>query len=207
MDKLDKQEAMEKGVEPEMKIGDGDVRTGEDEEKDVGMVTVTTEEIEWKDKDRASATLLKLSPEMNTWECELIWRVIDDARKGPEEMDIEKLYASAKSIAEDNTKKDLLVAGGNKESMFALVMKRMMEMEAKERKRSAKKIAEELRNVKMRTLLGRNARRAEGKDRWITKGSNKAKQPRPAKKGGNADSRKRGGGNKGRGLANGPLRE
>jgi hypothetical protein len=46
-------------------------------------------------------------------------------------MDIEKLYAIATSIAEDNTKKDLLVAGGNKESMFALVMKSMMEMVAK----------------------------------------------------------------------------
>ena len=31
MDNLDKQEAMEKGAEPEMKLGDGDVRTGEDE--------------------------------------------------------------------------------------------------------------------------------------------------------------------------------
>jgi hypothetical protein len=51
MDKMDKQEAMEKDAEPEMKLGDGDVRTGEDEEKDVGMDTVTTEEIEWKDKD------------------------------------------------------------------------------------------------------------------------------------------------------------
>jgi hypothetical protein len=154
MDNLDKQEAMEKGADPEVKLGDGELRIGEDEEKDVGMDTVTTEEIEWKDKDRASATLLKLSPEMNNWECELIWRAIDDdARKDPEEMDIEKLYASATSIAKDNTKKDLLVAGGNKESMFALVMKRMMEMVAKERKRSAKKIAEELRNVKNENLF------------------------------------------------------
>ena len=144
MDNLDKQEAMEKGADPEVKLGDGELRIGGDEEKDVGMVTVSTEEIEWKDKDRASATLLRLSPELNTWECELIWTVIDDARKDPEEMDIEKLYASATSFAEVNTKKDLLVAGGNKESMFALVMKRMMEMVAKERKRSAKRIAEEL---------------------------------------------------------------
>ena len=118
------------GLNPPV-MGPSDVGTGEDEEKDVGMDTVTTEEIEWKDKDMASATLLKLRPEMNKWECELIWRATGDARKDPEEMDIEKLYASATSIAEDNTKKDLLVAGGNKESMFALVMKRMMEMVAK----------------------------------------------------------------------------
>jgi hypothetical protein len=63
MDNLDKQEAMEKGADPEVKLGDGELRIGEDEEKDVGMDTVSTEEIEWKDKDRASATLLKLSPE------------------------------------------------------------------------------------------------------------------------------------------------
>ena len=153
MDKLDKQEAMEKGANPEVKLEDGELRIGEDEEKDVGMDTVSTEEIEWKDKDRASATLCKLSPELNAWQCELIWTVIDDARKDPEEMDIEKLYASATSIAEVNTKKELLVAGGNKESMFALVMKSMMEMVAKERKRSAKKIAEELRNMKDRNLF------------------------------------------------------
>ena len=199
---------MEKGVDTKMKHGNGDVRLLGDEEKDVGMVTVTTEEIEWKDKDRASATLLKLSPEMNKWECELIWRVIDDARKDPEEMDIEKLYASATSIAEDNTKKDLLVAGGNKESMFALVMKSMMEMVAKERRRSAKKIAEELRNVKSRNLFLVDTQ--EGlKERiaGISKGSNTAKQPRSAKKGGDADSRKRGGGKKGGGRAIGPFRE
>jgi hypothetical protein len=69
---MDKQEAMEKGAGPEMKLGCGDVRTGGEQEKDVGMDTVTTEEIEWKDKDLASATLLKLRPEMNKWECELI---------------------------------------------------------------------------------------------------------------------------------------
>jgi hypothetical protein len=153
MDKMDKQEAMEKGAEPETKLGGGDVGTGEDEEKDVGMDTVTTEEIEWKDKDMASATLLKLRPEMNKWECELIWRAIDDARKDPEEMDIEKLYASATSIAKDNTKINLVVAGENKESMFALVMKEMREMVAQERKRSAKRIAEELRNVKNENLF------------------------------------------------------
>ena len=141
MDNLDKQEAMEKGADPEVKLGDGELRTGEDEEKDVGMDTVSTEEIEWKDKDRASATLLKLSPELNTWQCELIWTVIDDERKDPEEMDIEKLYASATSIAKDITKNYLVAAGENKESMFALVMKKMMKMVAKERKRSAQEIA------------------------------------------------------------------
>ena len=65
MDKLDKQEAMEKGANPEVKLEDGELRIGEDEEKDVGMDTVSMEEIEWKDKDRASATLCKLSPELN----------------------------------------------------------------------------------------------------------------------------------------------
>ena len=144
---MDKKETMEKGAELETKLGDGDVTILGDEEKGVAS-TVATEEIEWKDKDIASATLLKLRPEMKKWECELIWRVIGDARKDPEEMDIEKLYASATSIATDNTTNYLVAAGENKESMFALVMKKMMEMVAKERKRSAKRIAAELRDVK-----------------------------------------------------------
>ena len=33
MDKLDKQEAMEKGADPEVKLEDGELRTGEDEEQ------------------------------------------------------------------------------------------------------------------------------------------------------------------------------
>jgi hypothetical protein len=149
---MDMKEAMEKSAESEMKLGEGEARIVGVGEKDVAS-TVTTEEIEWKDKDIASATLLKLRPEMNKWECELIWRVIDDARKDPEEMDIKKLYASATSIAKDITKNYLVAAGENKESMFALVMKNMMEMVAKERKRSAQQIAAELRNVKNENLF------------------------------------------------------
>jgi hypothetical protein len=143
--KMDKKEVM--GAGPETELGGGDARIFGDEEKDVAS-TATTEEIEWKNKDIASATLHKLRPEMNKWECELIWRVTDDARKDPEEMDIEKLYASATSIATENTTNYLVAAGGNKESMFALVMDKMMEMVAKERKRSATRTAAELRNVK-----------------------------------------------------------
>jgi hypothetical protein len=116
---------MEKGVDPEMKHGDGDVTLLGDEEKDVANA-VTKEEIDWKNKDGACAALAKLRPEMGKWECELIWRVIGDARKDPEEMDITKLYASATSIAKDVTKNDLVAAGANKETMFALVLKKMV---------------------------------------------------------------------------------
>ena len=49
---------MEKGVDTKMKHGNGDVRLLGDEEKDV-VKTVTTGEIDWKDKDGASATLRK----------------------------------------------------------------------------------------------------------------------------------------------------
>ena len=62
-------------------------------------------------------------------------------------MDIEELYASATSVATENTTNYLVAAGGNKESVFALVMDKMMEMVAKEREQSATRIAEELRNM------------------------------------------------------------
>ena len=58
---------MEKGVDTKMKHGNGDVRLLGDEEKDV-VKTVTTGEIDWKDKDGASATLLELWPEMNKFQ-------------------------------------------------------------------------------------------------------------------------------------------
>ena len=126
---------MEKGVDTKMKHGNGDVRLLGDEEKDV-VKSVTTGEIDWKDKDGASATLRKLRPEMTKCQCELIWRVMDDARKDPEEMDITSLYASATSIAKDVTKLDLVAAGADEETMFALVIKKMVRMVTEARKES-----------------------------------------------------------------------
>jgi len=157
--KMDKKEVMEKSAEPETKLGEGDARILGEGEK-VVAIKATTEKIEWKDKDIASATLLKLRPEMKKWECELIWRVIDDARKDPEEMDIEELYASATSVATENTTNYLVAAGGNKESVFALVMDKMMEMVAKEREQSATRIAKELRNM---------VEKVEGENRFLLK--------------------------------------
>ena len=91
--------------------------------------------------------LAKVMPALEKWEIGLLWQVLEDARKDPEGMDIKKLHEGAMWIAKDVTKNYLVAAGGEEETMFSLVMKKMMEMVTKARKQSTLKMAGTLREA------------------------------------------------------------
>ena len=57
--------------------------------------------LDWTDKGEACATLSKHMLKMENWQIGLIWQILEDARKDPEEMDINKLHEDAMSIAKD----------------------------------------------------------------------------------------------------------
>ncbi len=69
-------------------------------------------------------------PKLEKWETGLLWQVLEDARKDPEEIDIKKLHEDAMSIAKDVSKNYLVAAGDEDETLFSLVMKKLMEMVA-----------------------------------------------------------------------------
>ena len=70
-----------------------------------------------------------------------------------EGMDITKLYESAMSIAKEVTKNYLVAAGDEDETLFSLVMKKLMEMVAKARKKSIKTMAAALRETQGKNLF------------------------------------------------------
>ena len=92
-------------------------------------------------------------------------------------MDIKKLHGDAMSIAKDVTKNWLVAAGGGEETMFSLVMKRVMEMVTKARKQSALKIASALREAHGRNrFLELTKKWIPRKDRWISRDPGEAER-------------------------------
>jgi hypothetical protein len=81
-------------------------------------------------------------------EIRLLWKILDDARKGPEGMGIKKLQIDALSTLKDFTNKYVVAAGGGGDISFSLMMKRMMTLVNDEMKRSLKKVTEELREAR-----------------------------------------------------------
>jgi hypothetical protein len=77
-------------------------------------------------------------PDSEKWEIEILWKILDDARRHPEGMDIEKLQNDALSILKDVAKKYLAAAGGGEDTCFSLMMKKMMALVDEGEKRAAR---------------------------------------------------------------------
>ena len=92
-------------------------------------------------------------PKLEKLEIGLLWQVLEDAKDDPEGMDITKLYESAMSIAKGVAKHHLVAARVEDETLFSLVMKKLMEMVAKARKTSIKTMAGALRETQGKNLF------------------------------------------------------
>ena len=150
---MDNKEEMQKLDDSEMEREDPGSKLEEEEDMD-GARIGSLDKLNWADKGTGCAMLAKVMPVLEIWEIGLLWQVLEDARKDPEGMDIKKLHKSAMSIAKDVTKNYLTAAGGEDETRFSLVMKKMMEMVIKARKKSISTMAGTLRD-------------AQGKNRFL----------------------------------------
>ena len=135
---MDNKEEMKKREDPGMNVEDSGAKL-EEEGDMVDAKTVTMDELEGADKRIGRAMLAKVMPKLEKWEIGLLWQVLEDAKDDPEGMDITKLYESAMSIAKEIVKNYLVAARVEDETLFSLVMKKLMEMVAKARKESIKK--------------------------------------------------------------------
>ena len=141
---MDNKEEVKKPVDLGMDLADLGAKLEEEGEK-VEAKAETMDELEGADKRIGIAMLAKIMPTLEKWEVGLLWQVLEDAKEDPEGMDITKLYESAMSKARAITKDYSMAASGEGETLYSLVMKKLMEMVAKARKDSIKKMAGALR--------------------------------------------------------------
>ena len=137
---MDNREEVKKPVDLGMDLADLGAKL-EEEGENVEAKAETMDELEGAEKRIGRAMLAKIMPTLEKWEIGLLWQVLEDAKDDPEGMDITKLYESAMSIAKEVTKNYLVAAGDEDETLFSLVMKKLMEMVAKARKKSIKSMA------------------------------------------------------------------
>ena len=135
-----------------MDLEDLGVKLEEEGEK-VEATAETMDELEGADKRIRSAMLAKIMLTLEKWEIGLLWQVLEDAKDDPEGMDITRLYESAMSVARVIAKNYLVAARVEGETLFSLVMKKLMEMVAKARKESIKKMAGALRETQGKNLF------------------------------------------------------
>ena len=132
---MDNKEEVKKPVDLGMDLADLGAKLEEEGEK-VEAKAETMDELEGADKRIGIAMLAKIMPTLEKWEVGLLWQVLEDAKEDPEGMDITKLYESAMSKARAITKDYSMAASGEGETLYSLVMKKLMEMVAKARKDS-----------------------------------------------------------------------
>jgi hypothetical protein len=116
----------------------------ENKKEEDAVKGVSRDPIEWANKEKACAQLRVYMPDVEKWGIELLWNMMEEVRKDPEGLDIEKLHADAVSSLDEVTSSYEVAAGGSDVTMYSLVMKKWMKVISVARKRSLEKINSEL---------------------------------------------------------------
>ena len=103
-------EKVDKQQDPKVDLAAMEEKKKDNEEK--GAVEgVNRDPIDWMDKEKACAQLRVQLPDVENWGIELLWEVMEEVKKDPEGMDIEKLHADAISSLEVITMPYVVPAG------------------------------------------------------------------------------------------------
>jgi hypothetical protein len=131
-----------------------DVKEGEERQKETVVVQDDGKLLQWNDKKRVCEQLSELSPKCEKWGIELFWKILDDAKKDPEGMDIERLRIDAVAIFKDVAKVYLAAAGDGGHTSSSLTIERTITLVNEERKQSlGKQMKNELSGAREAKLL------------------------------------------------------
>ena len=116
-EKVDKVEA------PEVKGALMEDKKENKEEEEVAEGDIR-EPIEWVDNEKACAQLRVRMPKIEKCGVELLWNMMEEVRKDPDGLDIEKLRFDALSSLDEITSSYEVAAGGSGVTMYSMVMKK-----------------------------------------------------------------------------------
>jgi hypothetical protein len=89
------------------------MRKKENKEEEEAAESGGRESIEWVNKEKACAQLRVCMPEIEKWGVELLWNMMEEVRKDPEGLDIEKLRFDALSSLDEITSGYEVAAGSS----------------------------------------------------------------------------------------------